>query len=93
MTTFKNFEHTEALDEQIKKKAAKIEKYFTDSDVNIRWTCSQDGSIQRSDVEVTGYAGDPIHASAEADDLYKTFDEVVQKISRQARKRLTKENN
>lgn len=93
MTTFKNFDSTEAIDEQIRKKAAKLEKYFLGSDIKIRWVCSKEGDLQRSDVEITGYAGDPIHASAESDDLYKTFDEVVQKISRQARKKLTKESS
>lgn len=89
--SFKHLEHTPALDEKIKEKAAKLEK-FLDGDMNVKWMCRVDGHQQSSEVEITGFRGEPIFASSTADDLYKTFDDVVQKLSRQIKKRLTNEN-
>lgn len=88
--TFKHLEHTPALDAKIREKAEKLGKYL-DSNMNVKWTCTVNGELQTSELEVTGHRGAPFFASSSADNLYKTFDDVVQKVSRQIRKKLTRE--
>jgi putative sigma-54 modulation protein len=88
--TFKHIEHTPALDEKIREKAEKLEKYL-ESNMNVKWTCSVDGELQTSEVEITGHKGAPFFASSTSDNLYKTFDDVVQKVSRQIKKKSTRE--
>lgn len=88
--TFKHIEHTPALDEKIREKAAKLEKYL-DGNMNVKWTCTVKGELQTSEIEVTGHKGPPFFASSTADNLYKTLDDVVQKVSRQIRKKLTRD--
>lgn len=91
--SYKQLESSEAIDAKIREKTEKIEKYFEGDNINVKWTCSVDAGQFSSEAEVTGHRGPPLFASATTDNLYKTFDDVIQKISRQARKKLTRDNH
>lgn len=89
--SYKHMESSPAIDAKIREKSEKILKYF-EGDINLKWVCSVDAGEHSAEVEVSGFRGAPIFAKASSDNMYKNFDEVIQKVSRQARKRLTKEN-
>lgn len=88
--SYKHMNSSEAIQNTIHEKTEKLKKYFH-KDVSVKWTCAVEGNVQFSEAEITGHGGAPLFASASSDNLYKTFDEVIQKISRQARKKLTRE--
>ncbi len=79
--TFRHMEHTPALDTLIREKSQKFTKWFG-PDVQIHWTCWIEGIEQWSEVRVHARQKD-YFAKASADDLYKTFDLVTQKIHNQ----------
>lgn len=79
--TFRHMEHTPALDTMIREKSEKFTKWFGPQ-ANVHWTCFKDGSDHCSEVSV--HAGHQEYfAKAHADDLYKTFDLIIQKIQNQ----------
>lgn len=79
--TFRKMEHTQALDDLIRSKSEKFEKWFG-PDAEIKWTCWADGPGFCSEVSIM--AGTQEHfAKAESDDLYKTFDLILSKIQNQ----------
>ncbi len=79
--TFRHMEHTPALDEMIREKSAKFNKWLGPQS-NVHWTCWTEGINHCS--EVTIHSGhQEFFAKAQADDLYKTFDLVVHKIQNQ----------
>ena len=82
--TFRHMDHTPALDNVIKDKSLKFEKWFGTS-ADVRWTCWKEGIDFCSEVSVhSGHQ--EFFAKAQDDDLYKTFDHVVNKIQNQAKK-------
>lgn len=89
--SYKHMDSSEAINNVIHEKSQKLTKYFH-KDLTLKWTCRVDGNVHFSEAELTGHGGNKLFASASSDNLYKTFDEVVQKLSRQARKKLTREN-
>jgi putative sigma-54 modulation protein len=79
--TFRHMDHTPALDTLIREKSEKFTKWFGDQ-TNVHWTCWREGVDHCS--EVTVNAGhEKYFAKAHADDLYKTFDLIIQKIQNQ----------
>lgn len=79
--TFRHMDHTPALDQIIRDKSVKFEKWFgTQSD--IRWTCWREGVDHCSEVHVNS-GNEKYFAKAESDDLYKTIDLVIHKIQNQ----------
>ncbi len=91
-TTFRHLDHTPALDERIQMKSEKLLKYF-EGNINLHWTCyvKEDGS-HCSELHAFG-SGIDFHASAQSENLYKTFDKVINKIERQVHKRKDKLRN
>lgn len=81
--TCKNMEKTPAIEAMIEQKAKKLKKQLGEN-IKVTWTCIIEPLAHISEVEVTGFRGAPLFAKAKADDLYKTFDEVERKISKQA---------
>jgi putative sigma-54 modulation protein len=79
--TFRHMEHTPALDEMIREKSQKFIKWFGDN-ANVHWICWVEGVDQWSEVRIHAHHKD-YFAKASANDLYKTFDLVVQKIHNQ----------
>jgi putative sigma-54 modulation protein len=79
--TFRHMEHTPALDQVIREKSEKFTKWFGEQTA-VRWTCWPDGVNHCSEVMIQSGAQE-YFAKAQADDLYKTFDIIVQKIQNQ----------
>jgi ribosomal subunit interface protein len=87
--TCKNFKPTDSIKEKIKKKAEYLIK-FKHGNVRVNWVCSVDNQVHKSEVSVDTDHGH-FHASAEDDNLYKTFDEVIPKLEKQlSRKRVNR---
>ena len=83
MITCKNMQKTAAIESMIEHKSQKFTRQLGDH-IRVHWTCQVDGLAHVSEVEITGFHGKPLFAKAKSDDLYKSFDEVERKISRQA---------
>ncbi|MDC1175328.1 HPF/RaiA family ribosome-associated protein [Bacteriovoracaceae bacterium] len=80
--TFRHLEHTEAIDEKIKDKVSKLkERHFTDA-VTFQWT----SWIEHDDHITTLKAhdkGKDFFVKASADNLYKTIDMIINKMTAQ----------
>lgn len=83
-----HLEHTPALDERIKEKTAKLEKFF-DGKGHVKWHCYVKNGEHYSEVSYFG-PNCEYHAKACADNLYKTFDMVIEKIEKQVHKKKDK---
>lgn len=82
--TFRHMDHTPALDNVIRDKSAKFEKWFGQA-ASVKWTCWKEGVDFCS--EVTIQSGQHEYfAKAHDNDLYKTFDHIVHKIQNQVNK-------
>jgi putative sigma-54 modulation protein len=79
--SFRNLEHTQALDDLIKNKSQKFSKWFS-SGADVKWTCWVEGLNQISEVKIMDHNKE-FFAKAESDDLYKSIDQVIHKIQNQ----------
>lgn len=86
--SYKHLESTPAIEEQIKNKASQLKKYFQGK-MNVHWVCSTDKEVHTSEVKVTG-SHFACHATAQAENLYKTFDDAIAKLEKQLSKRKDK---
>jgi putative sigma-54 modulation protein len=82
--SFKHLDHTPALDQRIKEKSEKFEKYFQGS-TNIQWFCWVHNDEHWAEIKVHGPKFD-FFAKACADNMYKSLDLVVDKMERQIEK-------
>jgi putative sigma-54 modulation protein len=82
--TFRHMDHTPALDNIIRDKSTKFEKWFGPA-TNIHWTCWREGVDFCSEVSINN-GSDKYFAKAHDNDLYKTFDHIVNKIQNQMSK-------
>jgi putative sigma-54 modulation protein len=82
--TFRHMDHTPALDSMIREKSEKFTKWLGPSTL-VNWTCWLEGSDHCSEVLVHSGSSE-YFAKAQADDLYKTFDIVINKIHNQLSK-------
>ncbi|MBT3982955.1 MAG: ribosome-associated translation inhibitor RaiA [Bacteriovoracaceae bacterium] len=89
--SFKHLEHTEALDERIKEKTQKLEKWF-EGMTSSHWTCSVEKGDHIAEVKIVGPHFD-YHASAKSDSLYKCLDLAVAKLEKQLGKKKDKWKN
>jgi putative sigma-54 modulation protein len=84
----KNLKNSEALEEKINEKCQKIERLFKKG-ISVNWTSYLQEGIHYTQVDVNG-PGLNLHASAKADNLYKTFDMALDKLERQVEKKRKK---
>lgn len=89
--SFKNMEHTPTLDKRIKKKSKKLDKYLNGK-TSVKWTCHIDDGHHYAEIILTGPKFE-YHATASSENLYKTLDLVVDKITRQIAKKKEKLTN
>lgn len=82
--SFKHLDHTPALDQRIKEKSEKFEKYF-EGNTNIQWFCWVHNDEHWAEIKVHGPKFD-FFAKACADNMYKSLDLVVDKMERQIEK-------
>lgn len=81
--SYRHMDSTEAIESKIKEKADHLTKYI-DGMFNVRWVCGVENGRHHSEVHIHHNHQD-FHAHSEGDNLYHTFDEVLQKISKQLR--------
>lgn len=79
--SFKHLKHTPALDERIKEKSEKLDKYF-EGHTNVTWTCWVSGDEHWAEIKAHGPKFD-FFAKACADNMYKSLDLCVDKMERQ----------
>ena len=84
--TFRNFDHTEAIDGIIKRKSEKLKKYVSGT-THLTWNCYIDSDGQVCEVNVSGFKGADITAKSKSSSLYKSVDQVVHKLERQLKKK------
>ncbi|MBF0359850.1 MAG: ribosome-associated translation inhibitor RaiA [Oligoflexia bacterium] len=89
--SFKNLEHTPALDEKIKEKTHKLEKYL-DGNTDVHWVCSTQEGQHYADIKLSGPSFQ-YNASADSDNLYKTLDLAVSKMEKQLQRKKEKWKN
>ncbi len=82
--SFKHLDHTPALDQRIKEKSEKFEKYF-EGNTSIQWFCWVHNDEHWAEIKVHGPKFD-FFAKAYADNMYKSLDLVVDKMERQIEK-------
>ena len=83
--SYHHLESTPSIDSKVTEKAGHLKKYF-DGKIDVNWVCSVERDRHKSEVNV--HAGKfHFHAEAEDDNLYKTLDDVLQKIERQVSKK------
>lgn len=89
--SFLHLEHTEALDERIHEKSAKLKK-FIDGEINLKWSCYVKEGNHYAEVDLNGPTFH-YHATGHTDSLYKTIDVVVDKLEKQLSKKKGKWKN
>lgn len=92
VSTFKQLEHTPALDEKINSKSQKLKKYF-EGNFEVHWTCYvRDDGAQCAEIKLLGPSFE-YHATAQSEKLYKTLDLAINKIEKQVHKKKDKWRN
>lgn len=87
--SFKHLEHTPALDQRIREKSEKLDKFFG-GNLDVKWICWVDDQHQQwAEIVLHGPHFD-CFARASAETLYKALDAVMQKAERQVEKHKTK---
>lgn len=81
MISFRQMDHTKALDQKIKEKSEKLLKYLGQSAI-IQWTCSVSKNTHQSIVKIHDGSHN-YYVRAEAHNIYKTFDEAIKKLKQQ----------
>ncbi len=79
--SFRNLEHTEALDEKIKEKSKRLKKHL-DSNAEVTWVCWTEHNSQYAEVKIHDGKKNYL-AKADSPSLYKTLDLVLSKIENQ----------
>lgn len=86
--TFRNIDHTDALDEKIKSKSAKLERLLgPESELN--WVSWVENEVQTSEARLH-HRGEHYVAKASDKNLYHTFDQVIDKLEAQISKEHSK---
>ena len=89
--SFKHLDHTPALDERIKEKTERLEKYFQ-GNTSVHWVCWVHGEKHHAEIKVHGPKFD-FFAKAHANNMYKSLDLVIDKIERQFEKQKDMKRN
>lgn len=79
--TFRHLDHTPALDQLIREKSEKFNRWFGPQS-SVLWTCGTDGVQQFAEVQVLS-GSQKYFAKAHTDDLYKSIDITINKIQNQ----------
>jgi putative sigma-54 modulation protein len=89
--TFKNLDHTPALDERIREKTEKLDKYFSKETI-VKWTCYCKEGSQIAEIVFRGPRFEA-KASGKSGNLYKSLDKAVNKMEKQLCKHKEKSKN
>lgn len=75
-------DHTESIDEKIREKVNKFSQKHLEPNSKVHWTCLVEHNAHISSVNVTNN-GQQYHVKAEADNMYKTIDQIIDKLEAQ----------
>jgi putative sigma-54 modulation protein len=89
--SFKHLQHTPALDERIREKSKKLEKYLGGKCL-VKWTCYVKNQNHHADIELIGPTFE-YHSSSWSDNLYKSLDKAIHKLEIQLSKKKEKMKN
>ena len=89
--SFKHFKRSSAVEERIREKSERFIKYFYGW-AKMSWLCYEKDKTMWSEVNIVSPDGD-FHAKAHAENLYKSFDLVVEKLEKQIAKKKDKFKN
>ncbi len=89
--SFKHLDHTPSLDQRIREKSEKFQKYFQ-GNTTIQWFCWVHNDEHWAEIKVHGPKFD-FFAKACADNMYKSLDLVVEKMERQIEKQKDQKRN
>jgi putative sigma-54 modulation protein len=89
--SFKHLQHTPALDERIREKSKKLEKYLGGKCL-VKWTCYVKNKKHYADIELIGPTFE-YHSSGWSDNLYKSLDKAIDKLEIQLSKKKEKMKN
>ena len=89
--SFQQLEHTPSLDERIKEKSQKLEKFF-DGKGHARWSCYLKDNAHFAELDFSGLGHD-FHAKAKSENMYKCIDLAMNKIEKQICKKQGKLKN
>jgi putative sigma-54 modulation protein len=79
--SFRNMEHTPSIDERIKEKSNKLQK-FLNGNAELNWTCWTEHNSQYAELKIHDGKKNYI-ATADSPNLYKSLDLVIGKIENQ----------
>ncbi len=89
--TFRNIDHTDALDEKIKSKSSKLERLLgPESELN--WVSWVENDVQISEARLH-HRGEHYVAKSSDKNLYHTFDQVIEKLEAQIAKEHSKQRS
>lgn len=83
--SFRQLEHTPSLDERIREKSQRLEKYMN-GNTHVKWTCFAKHNLHYAELSVLGNQFE-YFADASSDNLYKCLDMVLEKVERQVKKK------
>ena len=86
--SYRHIDSTPSIEERIREKAVKLKRFFHGK-INVDWICYVDRDAHHSEVTVSGNSF-RYHASSADDTLYKTIDDVINKLHRQLERRSDK---
>ena len=79
--SFRNIKSSEAVEQKIRDKCEKIGKFFNDQ-ISIKWTSHFNEGRYHSEAKVFGPKFQ-YHAHSHSDNMYKAFDLLAEKLSKQ----------
>ncbi len=79
--SYKHMKHSEAIDERIREKSEKFEKYYQ-GHISMQWVCWVQDNEHWTMCKLHGPKFD-FYAKASADNMYKALDFAVEKLERQ----------
>ncbi len=85
ISSFRNLEHTPALDQKIEEKSQKLKKYF-EGNLEIFWTCFVEDGDHHAEIKLLG-PGFEYHAKSSSKTLYKSLDIAINKVEKQVSKK------
>lgn len=89
--TFKHLDHTPALDERIREKSKKLEKYL-EGKSDCKWICFVKSGVHYAEISLRGAHFD-YFAVGTSDNLYKSLDVALEKMERQIGRKKDKLKN
>lgn len=80
--TFRHMDHTESIDQRIREKLQKFARKHFSQNAMVNWTCLVEHGEHVASVNVKD-KGHDFHVKASSDNMYKTIDQIINKLESQ----------